>query len=331
MQHQRRLTRAFKVAAALMLVLNASSSRAQGPGPREGHALVYDTRLKKVLLLHGDAGTPPAASTMWGWDGTRWTIVADSGPAPRVLTSATYDSRRDRVVLYGGYIPATNATTDETWEWDGGRWSPVAPGSVGVRDHHMMAYDAARGVTVMYGGTVPREFSGPRPTSWDWPATTFELKNGKWSDVGVAGPGSRNVAAMAYDGARKCVVLFGGYGEDRVFRGDTWTWDGVRWKKVADSGPPARANHRMVFDSRSGVVLLYGGGDDHTQFEDLWKWDGREWTAIPMQGSTPGPRGRHAMAYDEARGRVVLYGGRGPSGVLSDTWEWDGDRWTRRE
>jgi hypothetical protein len=247
-----------------------------------------------------------------------------------VLTAATYDSRRQRVVLYGGYIPAANATTAETWEWDGGGWSQVAPGSVGVRDHHMMAYDAARGVTVMYGGTAPREYSGGRPTSFDWPATTFELKNGTWSGVTVPGPGSRNVAAMAYDGARKRVVLFGGYGEDRIFRGDTWTWDGVSWKKVADTGPPARANHRMVFDSRHGIVLLYGGGDEHTQFEDLWKWDGITWTEIPMQGSTPGPRGRHAMAYDEARGQVVLYGGRGPNGVLADTWEWDGSHWTRR-
>src|SRR5262249_23704884 len=156
---------------------------------------------------------------------------------------------------------------------------------------------AARGVTVMYGGTVPLDARTTGSPRFEWPSVTWELKGDTWTKVEVPGPGSRNVASMAYDAKRKRVVLFGGFGEDGVYRGDTWIWNGCVGEKASESGPAPRANHRMVYDDAAGVIWLYGGANATTEFNDMWKWDGARWEEVKATGPPPGARGRHAMAY----------------------------------
>jgi hypothetical protein len=128
-------------------------------------------------------------------------------------------------------------------------------------------------------------------------------------------------------------VLFGGVsappgpGQPQTFFGDTWILEDGRWRRVADTGPPGRYAHAMVFDDHAGVVLLYGGQTSHRggELQDMWQWDGRRWTEIRLSGPTPGPRYQPVMVYDRERRKTVLYGGVGHTG---DTWEWDGQRWT---
>lgn len=155
---------------------------------------------------------------------------------------------------------------------------------------------------------------------------------GDWSQLGEISPGpvARSSAAMAYDRARDVVVLFGGdpTGHGHV-RGDTWEWDGLRWRQVATDGPGARRQAAMVYDSVRGGVLLYGGAseDNRIIYNDTWIWDGRRWTQLADSG--PAPRFGHAMTFDEARGVAVLFGGAGGESLgMADTWEWNGADWT---
>src|SRR5206468_2427231 len=53
--------------------------------------------------------------------------------------------------------------------------------------------------------------------------------------------------AMAYDRGRGVTVLFGG--SDGPNDGETWEWDGSRWRLKATSGPLPRNGHAMAYDS----------------------------------------------------------------------------------
>jgi hypothetical protein len=293
------------------------------PGPRGVPSLVYVEALRKVVLVDGYyPAIQPEFSELWGWDGQQWARLPGTGPPARYVSAAVYDTRRKRLVLYGGRVGKKEEIKGDTWEWDGARWQRMADGE--PRDHPALAYDAARGRTVLFGGG-----KFPRPTPWA--ADTWEWDGRQWTQVATTGPVGR-VTAMVYDSKRKQVVLFGGVGEapsrgqPQPHFNDTWVWDGKRWRKVSDEGPPARARHALVFDRRAGVVLLYGGSQDGRQFDDLWQWDGQRWTEIRVTGPTPGKRDLHVMTYDAARNRTVLYGGTGEK-VLDDTWEWDSKGW----
>jgi hypothetical protein len=130
--------------------------------------------------------------------------------------------------------------------------------------------------------------------------------------------------SMAYDTARKVVVMFVG--------NSTWEWDGVSWELRATIGPGERSGHRIVYDSFRGVTVLFGGNvTDQGRTPDTWEWDGHEWRLA----ATDGPRGRtmHSMAYDSDRRVTVLHGGRSNStsqGRQTDTWEWNGRTWSQR-
>jgi Galactose oxidase, central domain len=69
-----------------------------------------------------------------------------------------------------------------------------------------------------------------------------------WTQKQDIGPAPRVNHAMAYDGARKLVVLFGGETSDARYN-DTWEWDGEVWTQVADTGPTPRHAHAITFDS----------------------------------------------------------------------------------
>src|SRR4029077_11633338 len=109
-----------------------------------------------------------------------------------------------------------------------------------------------------------------------------------------------------WDAASQRVVLFGGYGRVSAFLSqnlsDTWTFDGRRWTKAADDGPPARRDASMVYDEASKQVVLFGGtgcqsleglgaGRDPTgqassagNCADTWTFNGTTWSQVSGAG-----------------------------------------------
>jgi hypothetical protein len=133
------------------------------------------------------------------------------------------------------------------------------------------------------------------------------------------------------------VILFGGADHRRV-RGDTWSWNGTTWRRVARRGPEPRSFASMAFDAARGTVVLFGGnrvlfgdGRGDTFLADTWLLTGSTWR--PVAGAGPEPRAESAAAYDPHRGRLVLFGGYRRTAErrerLGDTWEWDGQRWEK--
>lgn len=145
-------------------------------------------------------------------------------------------------------------------------------------------------------------------------------------NTAVVAPDGRSAHSMVYDEARGVVVLFGGSGN--TLFGDTWTWDGTRWRQAATTGPSPRNGPVLVYDATRRVVVLHGGQAGPTLLTDTWEWNGVTWTQ--RAGAGPPSRIHAAGGYDRRRQRVVLFGGVAPNdSALFDTWEWDGNAWTR--
>ena len=152
-----------------------------------------------------------------------------------------------------------------------------------------------------------------------------------WSQKQDIGPSPRMHHALAYDQARRRVVLFGGDLLDGASAGDTWEWDGQYWTQAADTGPSPRSGHGLAFDAKDAKVVLFGGASSSGQLHgDTWQWDGSGWTQVADTG--PSARTATAVAYDATRSRLVLFGGEeAASSLQGDTWEWDGQGWVKVE
>ncbi len=194
-----------------------------------------------------------------------------------------------------------------------------------------MAYDTVRQRILMFGGV------GNTNTDRKLVGGFYEWNGTNWGSIPTTiGPAQRYYAAMAYDSARRKLVLFGGrIGEVEQPVGDLWEWDGTSWELLTPAvSPSARTHATMVYDSARKKTVLFGGyADDGTSARpsnDTWEWDGVTWTKIAPGAMNPGPRHNHVMAYDPKRAVVVMAGGYDEvTGTYwRDTWEYNGT-WTK--
>jgi N-acetylneuraminic acid mutarotase len=196
----------------------------------------------------------------WEWDGEAWTRVADTGPTPRGAHAITFDSVRQRVVLFGG-LSADIDPLNDTWEWDGAVWTHVADTGPSPRMEHAMTFDSVRQRVVLFGGHT---ITGGLAFFND----TCEWDGEVWTQVADFGPSPRSgYPAMAQMGTR--TALFGGYDGIRYLT-DTWEWKDLRWTQRQDMGPPARVGHRMAYDGQRERAVLFGGAASGL-FGDTWE------------------------------------------------------------
>jgi len=275
------------------------------------------------------------------WTGTDWKALLPRGGSEVPMRGfmdhgMTYDSSRDRFVLFGGggypYSPSGPNIYNDTWEWIGPDWQRViGPGPPG-RQFLGMAYDKAREHTLLFGG---HDGWNPLDDTWKYDATGWTcispggaetmygtIASAYQDDLGqiipFIAPESRYGHAMTYDEARERIVLFGGRDLQRYFD-DTWEWDGRNWEEKDVQGPSARIDYAMTYDPERERVVLNGGTDGASRFADTWEYDGLDWSQVLT--ADPAARSGHALAYNPAGHDLLLYGGRGADGqYLMDTW-----------
>jgi formylglycine-generating enzyme required for sulfatase activity len=301
------------------LALVASSLTAQSwvlrnpatsPAARSDFGMCFD-QLRGTALLFGGYNQAPGVTTAfndtWSWNGVGWVLRPSQGqpvPAGRWGHKMVYDTRRDRAVLFGGFVPSVGLVND-TWEWNGTNWTQMAPAnSPTARGFYCMAYDSWRQRTVLYGG-----FQGTSPNfsalgdTWTWDGSN-------WAQSAASGPSARGVGMMSFDAARGQMVMFGGDNGTTTF-GDTWTFDGAVWQqRVTPVAPSARRDAIMDHDVLSGETILVGGANAGlvTTLADTWVWDGAVWSQYPALLSPP--RWAAGMCLDSNRGEMVAFGGR---------------------
>lgn len=296
----------------------------------------------------------------------QWRLDATLGH--RSAAAMVYDSRRGKLVQYGGNTATSNS--DQVYEFDGFVWSNRSPPGPhpALAYWYALTYDSARGKTVAFGG-YPNGYTNEL---WEYDGTHWEdrtppsggpvarvghslaydakrqrvvLYGGQsetaslsdcwewdgatWVDRTTATrPGNRFFAAMAYDAQRERTVLFGGATDASV-----WEWDGTAWTRITPTGsaPVSVSQHALVYDSVRQVVLLFGGAamSNNVRQNSVWEWNGATWTNRTPTTGSPAARASFVSAFDDARGVLVISGGIG-TGALTDQWEWNGTAWANR-
>jgi hypothetical protein len=205
--------------------------------------MVYDDKARKVVMFGGfnlKIGQETNDTWVYDYATNLWMVMprpADESqlPSPRNSNGLTYDSRADRIILFGGggiYGPAT-----DTWAYDynTNAWTNLQPAGLTPegREYGYLAYDQGANKTVLFGGigyTISSEYQLLSETwTYDFNANTWGLESPSTS------PSARGWQAMAYSARAHAVVIFGG-GPDRQHpTSETWLYrtDDDQWKAVA--------------------------------------------------------------------------------------------------
>jgi len=347
------------------------------PDARSGAAMVYDSARAKIVLFGGRAGSGLNFEDSWEWDPTTgvWSDVTAAGshPSARSQHAMVYEKSTKKILLFGGgrsdpsYSDGTGIllSLGDTWELDPATqtWTALKPASTpGVRHDLGLVWDSTRNVAVLFAGMqidIQGASGVPKRDTWEWNPTTST-----WSERTAAGskPSQRYGHAMAYDGSRAKVVVFGGW--DMNSGGslnDVWDWDpttGAWTQRLTGNEanmPSQRMYASMVSDdagARIEVVAGYAaynpngtGGMGGTTYyypgtsyygtngsNEVWELDPKAATftdrSVPLD--IPVARSDHAMAFNPATGKTYVYGGYDAMGsTLDDLWEWDGKTWAQ--
>ena len=101
------------------------------PYPRLWASVAFDPQRGKTVLFGGDHIQPYGlgdTNDTWDWDGTQWTRDwTSAAPAIRAGQTMSFDSRRDRMVMFGGNNAAVSPATlyGDTWELGTGITTPA--------------------------------------------------------------------------------------------------------------------------------------------------------------------------------------------------------------
>ena len=132
------------------------------PSPRLGHAIVYDSTNKEMVLFGGEIEVDPLTRNNETWvyeEATNtWTeLLPSAPPVERSKHAMVYDPINGRIVMFGGFAPGSSIPNGETWTFDSTirEWLQVFPqGTPPVsRFLHAMAFDHDRQKTLLFGGT----------------------------------------------------------------------------------------------------------------------------------------------------------------------------------
>ena len=260
----------------------------------------------------------------------RWQRVAgaDAAAAPPPVRScaAAFDSRRKRMLVFGGWDGVT--ATNGVWALTAGpspRWERVCDAeSCGppptARRAAQMVYDPAGHRLLLFGGLDDRY----RNDLWE-----LSLDGApRWRELPATGPQPQARAghAMAYDTQQRRVWLFGGTspGPDLA---DTWSLDPgtATWQRVAeDRAPAARSGAVLVYDRRASRLVLHGGWESgpNRYPRDTWTLSelgaAPRWSRAEPQSEAPQARYFGVGTYDPLGRRMLVFGGGVGATALKD-------------
>lgn len=182
------------------------------PPSRSSAALVWENN--RAILFGGHVAPNTVFDDTWEWDGTGWRQLSPTNrPAARADYGMAYDPVRQRVVLYGGWVPWNSVWYHDTWEWDGNDWTQMSPvNSPGDLTAARMTYDPNLHGIVLFGGYTPS--STFVNDTWIWNGTN-------WTRAQTPCAPSNRQSVSFFDGVRHHTVVYGGLGASGSLD-DTW-------------------------------------------------------------------------------------------------------------
>lgn len=283
--------------------------RTAAPPPVATPSMATDLPNQRVVW-YGENST-------WAHDASGWHALPTTG-VPTIANGAlVHDAQRDSFLLFGGgaTFPPSNC---ELWELHGAAWQPVlTPQAPPFRSAPGFAFDPVHHRAVVFGG-------GDGPGSVTRYADTWEYDGANWQRVFTPiTPTARSQAAMAFDPASNCIVLFGGNDGSLTPRPDTWLYDQTGWRQLLTPHAPFGSwSPAFAHDPWRGRLVLHGGDPGNGGATDeLWEFDGADWSQRSPAGASLALR-NHAIAFDPASNGMILAGGTSGSGAFAGTNSW---------
>lgn len=326
---------AFSTIRPLAVTAGAWTLVGTEPPGRDDPSWVYDSRADRFIVFGGatSATTATNATLAYDYANNTWTDLTPTvGPEPRVNAEMAYDSRSDRVVLFGGipYPLAYSATFSDTWIFDYTNRTWIDATTAATPPPHsagMFSYDPVADRAILFGG---QDNSILLADTWayDYGTNTWALRNPSGS------PSGRDFGSMVYDPIAHASLLFGGQvvsGLSIVPSSDTYSYNYTvnAWTRLLPSvSPPGRRGAGMAYDATARQSVLFGGANGSSTASyrnDTWAYSSisKDWVNVTPVHS-PSPRADAAMAFSPRADRAVLFGGSLPSGADSaELWSYE--------
>ncbi|MEO8383512.1 MAG: kelch repeat-containing protein [Acidobacteriota bacterium] len=301
----------------VVATLLATALYANHPSPRLYPAMAFDEQAGAGVLFggrglaDGATGLIHATDETWLWVAQQWVQQFPATHPPSRSTHAmTYDSKRNRVILFGGRKESTVLLAswgfyNDTWAWQNGQWEQLVTSSAPTpREYAGMTYDRVRDRVILFGGYNYKEDGKTVQALND----TWELDGQNWAQVSNAGPTS-NKPLLAFDEARHETIMLGNNDaiETLMYR---WDPASSSWQKLAPSAlPPCVNEGSLAYEKHNERLVLVGGlcSTATPITDETWEWDGTNWAKLETTLTTRYTGA--AVAYDAVAEKLVRFGG----------------------
>lgn len=317
------------------------------PPDRVNPTVLFDPAGARLMIFGGrDPDSTSALSYRNDlWEGTldgtpAWQPIATNGdsPSPRVSALGVLDSRRGRLLLYGGSGPDSNAIIaarhdlssldlQGTWQWES-----LSTDVTNDPGGDAAFYDSTADRLVLCGDNgVPVAFGQFPPASGQWILVLPVSSPTAWNQLYLGfldgGDFIRGAALIGLDeGGRRLLVYGGSRSRTNLMRFAGWIQDlNDAWEFHLDSGlkdplpgagdvPAGRIGSTLTYDPVSHRYFLIGGNPSWS----CWSISAdslQDWRREP----DPPQREFHSAIYDPIRKRVLVFGGFNGT-VVNDVW-----------
>jgi Galactose oxidase, central domain len=312
------------ICLVLPLIFFLTSSPAQTPVVRNGHAMVYDNVMRAIILF-GGADDAMVYGDTWSYTNGKWEKLKIEGPSPRTFPAMVMAD--DYILLFGGNEVLFGDEQhpvhylDDTWLFRDGQWKKiVVPIHPGPRAEAAVGYDPVSKMVLLFGGRL----SGEKWIADD----SWAFDGAKWTPISQPGPSARSGAVLCYDQDLRKLILFGGnpvIAKEKTYNGPMWSWDGKTWQRM-DSADSLVFNCCMVYDAAEHYLIRYGGWNGRERMSDTWIYGNKKWVKLSLTKSPPA-RNHAVMVYDPDHCSCVLYGGHDGENVFGDLWSFKNGSW----
>jgi len=209
--------------------MNTWMEIAKGPNNRFGTSIAYDAQSDRIILFGGWGMNMGGFlfNDTWAYDfnSDTWTEMKPStSPPTRNNHAMAYDSKADRVLVWGGTDLDGKPVDFSIWSYDFNTniWQEMISGQPhpSGRDYPGMVYDAESDRTILFGGELAGESYGE---IW-----AYDYNTNTWTKFeSSTSPGYRSRQGLVYSSAADRVILFGGQVEstEPKYSNETWTYD----------------------------------------------------------------------------------------------------------
>jgi hypothetical protein len=208
--------------------VNTWTQLADGPLSMVGQRIVYDAESDRIIMFGGITLTNfEFVDETWAYDyntNTWNNMQPRTHPSGRNYVGMVYDSKADRIVMWGDWQWKYNPSTDSsiwTYDYNTNTWQEfkhVNKDGPVVRDYMMLAYDEKNDRIIMYGG-----YDYGNDETW-----VYDLNTDKWQKMAPGiNPGAISRYNMVYARNVNKTILFGGQDGPTYYqyKDSTWLYD----------------------------------------------------------------------------------------------------------